>query len=282
MLEPACRPSLELKMVCSGCQRAACPVPSRWQCTSLLFQPANHLCGLPCPRPYPHHQALQLSDPGFKFGTRQQALRDRPWKDWQGVTFLPVSPGAASLGTYPSHVRPPCRRRLGQVAVAAGYVQLSMGGCMPTDNSDHARLLQGKRYSVKEFQDVACATAAKRFGGLHGCLPTRTIEVRAAVHTTKRTCQGKVWTAVCAAVLLHGAASAATTAHTPHLVSPLSLLSPNSPAQREYWREREKAVGAPLLVEYGNDVDGTLFTEEDRLGSTRWNLNVSVQPGASA
>lgn len=35
-------------------------------------------------------QALQLSDPGFKFGTRQQALRDRPWKDWQGVTFLPV------------------------------------------------------------------------------------------------------------------------------------------------------------------------------------------------
>jgi len=62
----------------------------------------------------------------------------------------------------------------------------------------------------------------------------------------------------------------------------MPVLSSNWPAQREYWREREKAVGAPLLVEYGNDVDGTLFTEEDRLGATRWNLNVSVQPGASA
>lgn len=50
-----------------------------------------------------------------------------------------------------------------------------------------------------------------------------------------------------------------------------------SPAQREYWREREKSVGAPLLVEYGNDVDGSLFTEEDRLGATRWNLNVRVE-----
>lgn len=35
-------------------------------------------------------------------------------------------------------------------------------------------------------------------------------------------------------------------------------------------------MGAPLLVEYGNDVDGSLFTEEDRLGATRWNLNVRV------
>lgn len=37
--------------------------------------------------------------------------------------------------------------------------------------------LQGKRYSLREFQDAACAAAAKRFGGLHGCLPARLIEV---------------------------------------------------------------------------------------------------------
>lgn len=39
---------------------------------------------------------------------------------------------------------------------------------------------QGKRYSLREFQDAACANAAKRFGGLHGSLPARCIEVRGA------------------------------------------------------------------------------------------------------
>ena len=38
---------------------------------------------------------------------------------------------------------------------------------------------QGKRYSLKEFQEAACAAAAKRFGGLHGSLPARLVEVRA-------------------------------------------------------------------------------------------------------
>lgn len=45
-------------------------------------------------------------------------------------------------------------------------------------------------------------------------------------------------------------------------------------AQREYWRERERRDGPPLVVEYGNDVDGSLFLEQDRLGASRWNLNV--------
>lgn len=67
-----------------------------------------HSCLLPLLRaPAAHHshrptlpslmnnsrQVLQLSDPGFKFGTRQQALRDKPWKDWQGATFQPVRRG---------------------------------------------------------------------------------------------------------------------------------------------------------------------------------------------
>jgi hypothetical protein len=41
---------------------------------------------------------------------------------------------------------------------------------------------QGKRYGLKDFQDVACANAAKRFGGLHGCLPARYIEVGCGTH----------------------------------------------------------------------------------------------------
>ena len=49
-------------------------------------------------------------------------------------------------------------------------------------------LPQGKRYSLREFQDAACGAAAKRFGGLHGSLPPRTLEVRCA--------------ALCCAVLL--------------------------------------------------------------------------------
>lgn len=50
-------------------------------------------------------------------------------------------------------------------------------------------------------------------------------------------------------------------------------------AQREYWRERERREGPPLLVEYGNDVDGSLFMRDDRLGASRWNLNVRVFVG---
>jgi len=38
--------------------------------------------------------------------------------------------------------------------------------------------MQGKRYTLREYQDVACAAAAKRFGGLHGSLPARLVEVR--------------------------------------------------------------------------------------------------------
>lgn len=85
----------------------------------------------------------------------------------------------------------------------------------------------GKRYSLREFQDAACAAAAKRFGGLHGCLPARLIE-------------------------------------------------------REYWRERQRRDGPPLLVEYGNDVDGSLFLGQDRLGASRWNLNsLPLEPGSA-
>lgn len=51
-------------------------------------------------------------------------------------------------------------------------------------------------------------------------------------------------------------------------------MSPPLPAQREYWRERQRRDGPPLLVEYGNDVDGSLFLGQDRLGASRWNLNV--------
>ena len=49
---------------------------------------------------------------------------------------------------------------------------------------------------------------------------------------------------------------------------------PAPPPQREYWRERERQEGAPLVVEYGNDVEGSLFVPEDLLGRSRWNLNV--------
>ena len=49
-------------------------------------------------------------------------------------------------------------------------------------------LKQGKRYSLKEFQDAACAAAAKRFGGLHGCLPARTLEVRSTAHLAVDAC----------------------------------------------------------------------------------------------
>jgi hypothetical protein len=49
--------------------------------------------------------------------------------------------------------------------------------------------------------------------------------------------------------------------------------------QREYWRERERDHGTPLTVEYGNDVEGSLFLPQDRLGRSRWNLNVSHEAG---
>ena len=45
-------------------------------------------------------------------------------------------------------------------------------------------------------------------------------------------------------------------------------------SQREYWRERGRTEGPPLCVEYGNDVEGSMFVEQDRLGGSRWNLNV--------
>ena len=38
-----------------------------------------------------------------------------------------------------------------------------------------------RRHSLREFQDAAVVAAARRFGGLHGCLPARTVEVRACV-----------------------------------------------------------------------------------------------------
>ncbi|KAI3430679.1 hypothetical protein D9Q98_005268 [Chlorella vulgaris] len=118
--------------------------------------------------------AMLTQDPGFKFDTRLQTVRDTPWHDWQGCVFQP-----------------------------------------------------GKRYGLKDFQDVACANAAKRFGGLHGCLPARYIE-------------------------------------------------------REYWRERERHHGTPLTVEYGNDVEGSLFLPQDRLGRSRWNLNtLPLEPGSA-
>ena len=36
-------------------------------------------------------QAMTLQDPGFKFNTRQQAVQDMPWHDWEGCMFQPVS-----------------------------------------------------------------------------------------------------------------------------------------------------------------------------------------------
>lgn len=55
-------------------------------------------------------------------------------------------------------------------------------------------------------------------------------------------------------------------------------------AQAEYWHERAAAAAAraagakraPLSVEYGNDVEGTLFHPGDELGRSQWNLGVSA------
>jgi histone demethylase JARID1 len=52
--------------------------------------------------------------------------------------------------------------------------------------------------------------------------------------------------------------------------------------QREYWRERERRDGPPLWVEYGSDVEGSLFLEQDRLGASRWNLNRLPQEAGCA
>jgi hypothetical protein len=51
---------------------------------------------------------------------------------------------------------------------------------------------------------------------------------------------------------------------------------PTPTVEAEYWRERAAAPGGGgLLVEYGNDVEGTAFHPGDPLGETSWNLNVS-------
>lgn len=42
-------------------------------------------------------QSMAVQDPAFKFCTRQQAVRDAPWKDWGGVIFQVVR-GAARGG----------------------------------------------------------------------------------------------------------------------------------------------------------------------------------------
>lgn len=143
--------------------------------------------------------------------------------------------------------------------------------------------MQGKRYSLKEFQDAACAAAAKRFGGLHGCLPVRTLEVRPAACLVSPCMRLECWRcrpscslAACWAAWNRTPPPAAPPLLPPPPSHPGTAPRPAAPPQREYWREREKAAGAPVLVEYGNDVDGSLFAEEDRLGATRWNLNVSL------
>ena len=54
---------------------------------------------------------------------------------------------------------------------------------------------------------------------------------------------------------------------------------PTTTVEAMYWRERlGRLAGVGTTVEYGNDVDGTGFFsgEEDPLGRTKWNLNVSI------
>lgn len=77
-----------IRLAACSCRWRSCLLP-------LLRAPAAHHSHRPALPSLMNNsrQVLQLSDPGFKFGTRQQALRDKPWKDWQGVTFQPVRRG---------------------------------------------------------------------------------------------------------------------------------------------------------------------------------------------
>lgn len=137
-------------------------------------------------------------------------------------------------------------------------------------------LLQGKRYTLREFQEAAAVAAAKRLGGLVGCLPARTIEVRAArgMGTAGRGGECRQGALVCARLL---------DPPPTHTITP----TPLHPVQREYWRERGRGgqggahAQPPLYVEYGSDVDGTLFVPQDALGATRWNLNVRPERAQS-
>ena len=51
----------------------------------------HHTAPAGAPRVPPPWQAMSLQDPGLKFGTRQQAVRDAPWgADWGGTVFQVV------------------------------------------------------------------------------------------------------------------------------------------------------------------------------------------------
>lgn len=119
---------------------------------------------------------LQEGGDGFRFATRTQAVRDRPWKDWGGIAFSQARAGpsccllCARCCRAAGSAGPPC-------CWYGSWVRTQQPRERPPCPLPAWLRLQGDRYSLRQFQERACENAAKRFGGLHGCLPARTIEV---------------------------------------------------------------------------------------------------------
>eukprot|EP00887_Chlorella_sp_A99_P003889 scaffold11.g3889.t1 len=108
--------------------------------------------------------ALELVRPGFRFGTRRQAVRGAPWDRWDAVH----NP-------------------------------------------------EGRAFTLREYQSEAETFMRRAMGGAPG-------EMRPEY------------------------------------------------AEAEFWREWERRDGAPLVVHYGLNVEGSAFVDEDPLGATAWNL----------
>lgn len=229
--------------------------------------------------PIGNPQAALVTDPEakFRFSTRSQAVRDTPWRDWSGISFHPV--------------RLLCRPL---AAAAAGPLH----ACVSSSAQVPERTCGPHQQLAWVTPALRSAGQAVQPAGVPGCrlccrcqalwrparLPARTVhrgEGSWGYGAACLACQQLPSLQLLKShhhifgtvehIGTHTPTHTPSFTHTAHSVTAL---------QREYWREREPRDGAPLWVEYGNDVDGSLFLREDALGATRWNLNVRALGGA--